>query len=154
MNSMKTIKIEPVYKELKVSLPQEAAFKLFTEEIGTWWPLPSHSVGGDEAQNCYFEGRAGGRIYEVMSDGREAEWGRVLTWDPYERVVFQWYPGRTPDSAQEVSVSFSDFPGGTRVELVHRGWEIRGADAQIDRDEYDMGWDFVLANYVIAAASA
>jgi uncharacterized protein YndB with AHSA1/START domain len=153
MNSMKAIKIEPVRKELKVRLTKEAAFKLFTAEIGTWWPLPSHSVGGDDAQTCYFEGRAGGRIYEVMSDGREAEWGRVVTWEPYDRVVFTWYPGRTPVSAQEVTVTFSDFPGGTRVELVHVGWEIRGADAQTDRDGYDMGWDFVLSNYVIAAGA-
>ena len=153
MNSMNAIKIKPVQKELKVRLPRESAFKLFTEEISTWWPLPSHSVGGDEAEICFFEGRAGGRIYEIMSDGREAEWGRVLAWEPYDRVVFNWYPGRTPDSAQEVTVTFSDFPGGTRVELVHVGWEIRGAEAQKDRDGYDMGWDFVLANYVIAAAS-
>jgi hypothetical protein len=154
MNSMKAIKIEPVEKELKVGLPKEAAFKLFTEEIGAWWPLARHSVGGEQAQSCYFEGHAGGRIYEVMNDGREAEWGRVITWEPYDRVSFYWYPGRTPESAQKVSVSFSDFPDGTRVSLVHVGWEIRGENAQEDRDNYDIGWDFVLANYLIAAANA
>ena len=152
MNSNQAIKVEPVQKQIKVRLQREAAFKLFTEGIGTWWPLAIHSVGEELAETCFFEGQVGGRIYEVKSDGSQAEWGKVLAWEPGEEGVFQWYPGRTPETAQEVTVRFSEIPAGTLVELVQTGWETLGAEAPASRDGYDIGWDFVLANYVIAAA--
>jgi hypothetical protein len=154
MSIMQSIKIEPVRKELKVSLSSEQAFRLFTEGINTWWPLKTHSVGEEQAESCYFEGWVGGRIMEVLKDGSQSEWGKVLVWKPYELVTFQWYPGRTPDTAQEVSVKFSELEGGgALVELVHTGWETLGERARSGRDGYDMGWDFVLAKYVICATT-
>lgn len=141
--------VEPVIKEVKVGIPMEAAFRLFTEGLNKWWPLATHSVGEELAESCHFEGRIGGRIYEVMKNGRQAEWGVVLAWEPFGKVAFNWYPGRTPETAQVVTVTFSEIPGGTRVELVQTGWETRGEEAQLKRDNYDIGWEYVLANYVI-----
>jgi hypothetical protein len=147
------VKIEPVRKQVKVSLSVEKAFELFTAGIGTWWPLTTHSVGEEQAESCFFEGWVGGRIVEVLKDGSRSEWGRVLVWEPYQRVSFHWYPGREPDTAQEVTVTFREIPGGSVVELVHTGWETLGAAlAQSRRDGYDTGWDFVLAKYIIEAA--
>jgi uncharacterized protein YndB with AHSA1/START domain len=151
--SRQSVKIEPVRKEVKVALPAAAAFELFTEGIGRWWPLATHSVGQEQAETCFFEGWAGGRIFEVKKDGSQAEWGRVLAWEPPDRVTFQWYPRRGPDSAQEVTVTFSERPGGTAVELVHTGWETLGDQGQAQRENYDTGWDFVLGHYVSLAAS-
>ena len=71
------IKIEPLRKQVKVGLPAEAAFKLFTEGMGRWWPLATHSVGEDQAETCFFEGWTGGRIMEVLKDGSQSERGRV-----------------------------------------------------------------------------
>lgn len=150
---VQTVKIEPVRKEIKVSLPMQKAFELFTAGIGKWWPLLTHSVGQEQAETCFFEGWVGGRIVEVLKDGNESEWGRVLTWEPFHQVSFYWYPGRTPDTAQEVTVTFSEIPGGSRVELVHVGWETLGMAAQARRDGYDTGWDYVLAKYVIESAN-
>jgi len=150
--SVQAVKIEPLRKQLKVGLSVEAAFRLFTEGIGQWWPLITHSVGLEQAQTCFFEGWVGGRIVEVLQDGSQSEWGRVLAWEPYEKVVFQWYPGRMPDTAQEVTVTFSQIPNGALVELVHIGWETLGDEAQAKWDGYDTGWDYVLAKYIIAAA--
>ncbi len=150
---VETVRIEPLRKQLKVSLPVQKAFELFTDGMGTWWPLPTHSVGEQQAETCFFEGWVGGRIVEVLKDGTQSEWGRVLAWEPFHRVSFHWYPGRTPDTAQEVTVIFSEIPGGSLVELVHTGWETLGPEAQARRDGYDTGWDFVLAKYIIAAAS-
>jgi uncharacterized protein YndB with AHSA1/START domain len=148
-----SVRIEPVRKQLKVNLSVETAFRLFTEGIGKWWPLETQSIGGKQAETCYFEGWAGGRIVEVLKDGTQSEWGRVLTWEPYQKVSFQWYPGREPDTAQEVTVTFSEFSGGTLVELVHTGWETLGDKALASRNEYDTGWDYVLAKYIIEAAN-
>ena len=148
-----TVKIEPLRKQLKVQLATQQAFELFTAGIGKWWPLPTHSVGEEQADTCFFEGWVGGRIVEVLKDGSESEWGRVLLWEPFHKVSFYWYPGRTPDTAQEVTVTFSEIPAGTLVELVHTGWETLGTAAQERRDGYDTGWDYVLAKYVIEAAN-
>jgi hypothetical protein len=148
-----TVKLEPLRKQLKVSLSVEEAFELFTSGIGRWWPLGTHSVGEEQAETCYFEGWVGGRIVEVLKDGRESEWGRVLKWEPFHKVSFHWYPGRTPDTAQEVIVTFSEVPGGSLVELVHAGWETLGNEAPATRNGYDTGWDFVLAKYATHTAN-
>lgn len=155
MSVLQETRIEPLRKELKVGLSQEQSFRLFTEGIHKWWPLPTHSVGEEQAQSCYFEGWVGGRIMEVLKDGSEAEWGKVLVWQPYELVRFHWYPGRTPDTAQQVTVKFSPLKdGGTRVELIHVGWETLGVRAREARAGYDTGWDFVLAKYVVCATES
>jgi uncharacterized protein YndB with AHSA1/START domain len=152
MNIAQSVKIEPLRKQLKVGLSPEDAFRLFTEGIDKWWPLRTHSVGEEQAESCYFEGWVGGRIMEVLKDGNQSEWGKVLVWKPFEKVTFTWYPGRTPETAQEVTVKFSEIEGGgTLVELVHTGWETLGERAQSGRAGYDTGWDFVLAKYIIRA---
>lgn len=151
MSEHQAIKIEPVEKQIKVGLNQEAAFRLFTEGLNNWWPLATHSVGENQAETCVFEGHVGGRIYEVLKDGSQAEWGKVLAWEPFEKVTFTWYPGRPSETAQEVTVTFREMPGGTQVELLHTGWEMLGEKAQSGREGYDFGWDFVLANYIVAA---
>ena len=107
-------------------------------------------MGEENAENCFFEGRVGGRIYEVMKDGKQADWGKVLVWEPYDKVSFTWHPGRTSDTAQEVTVTFSESSGGTIVELVHTGWEALGEKAATARNGYVTGWDFVLGKYLEA----
>jgi hypothetical protein len=152
MSILQETKIEPLRKQLKVGLSQEQAFRLFTEGIDKWWPLATHSVGKDQAESCYFEGWTGGRIMEVLKDGSQAEWGKVLVWKPYELVKFHWYPGQTADTSQEVTVKFNDLKeGGALVELIHTGWETLGDAAQSARAGYDSGWDFVLAKYIVCA---
>jgi hypothetical protein len=148
------VKIEPLRKQLRVSLPVEKAFELFTAGMGKWWPLASHSVGEQQAETCYFEGWVGGRIMEVLKDGSQSEWGRVLVWEPFHRVSFHWYPDRQPDTAQEVTVTFTEIPGGSLVELVHVGWETLGTEAPARRDGYDTGWDYVLAKYIVEVANS
>jgi Activator of Hsp90 ATPase homolog 1-like protein len=146
-------KIEPVRKQLKVELPMEAAFRLFTDGINRWWPLLTHSVGEEQAETCYFEGWVGGRIYEAMKDGNQAEWGRVLVWEPPVQVTFSWYPGREAQTAQQVTVTFSEVPGGALLDLVHSGWEALGESAQTIWESYQTGWDFVLGKYASQASS-
>jgi hypothetical protein len=89
----------------------------------------------------------------VLKDGSQSEWVRVIAWEPSSRVSFQWYPVRTADTTQEVTVTFSEIPGGSMVELVHVGWETLGEQALALRHGYDTGWDYVLAKYIIQAAN-
>lgn len=140
--------IEPVRKSVDVGCTPAEAFRIFTEEIDSWWPLATHSVGEGDAASCFFEGREGGRIYETESDGSLHLWGTVTTWSPPERMVFSWHPGRDASTAQEVELRFVATSGGTRVELEHRGWEILGDKAPRTRAGYETGWVAVLELFV------
>lgn len=137
--------VEPVRRTVDVRCAPAEAFRLFTDEIDTWWPLTTHSVGQAKATGCVFESRLGGRIYETHDNGALHLWGTVTAWEPPHRVVFSWHPGRDASTAQEVELRFTDTGGGTRVELEHRGWEILGERAAKLRDSYDSGWAAVLA---------
>lgn len=140
--------VAPVRKEVFVPVAPEVAFRRFTAEVGHWWPLRTHSVGGEAATAVSFEGHVGGRLYETLADGSEETWGRISVWAPPGRVVFTWHPGRGPEWAQEVEVRFRSAPGGTLVTLEHRGWEVLGSEARETRDRYDSGWEGVLAGFV------
>ena len=150
MNDESTI--EPVRKSVNVGCSVAEAFRLFTEEIDSWWPLATHSVGQVDAVACSFEGREGGSIYETRSDGSLHLWGTVTAWLPPERIVFSWHPGRDASTAQEVELRFVATNDGTRIELEHCGWEILGDKAQQTRAGYETGWVPVLARYVAHCA--
>jgi uncharacterized protein YndB with AHSA1/START domain len=143
MSSAQTT-VEAVKKSLVVNCSPERAFEVFTREIGSWWPLATHSVGGDKITGVVFEEHVGGRIFEQHSDGGESEWGRVVTWDPPTRFVMTWYPSRDAASATELDVRFAAEGDATRVDLEHRGWEILGDRASEMRNNYDGGWVTVL----------
>ena len=136
-----------VRKTISVACSVEHAFATFTEGISTWWPLGTHSIGDARAQEAVFERRAGGRIYEIWDDGREHDWGILLTWDPPHRLVYSWSPNPEQTMPTEVEVRFTSEAGGTRVELEHRGWERLGENATDRQQRYETGWDIVLAAY-------
>jgi uncharacterized protein YndB with AHSA1/START domain len=149
MMDRSTSVIEPVRRSVGVQCTPEQAFQLFTEDIDSWWPLASHSVGREAATGCFFEGRVGGRIYETHRDGSLHLWGTVTEWDPPRRVVFSWHPGRDAATAQEVELLFTPTQDGTRVELEHRGWERLGDRGPELRQAYQSGWAGVLQRYVV-----
>jgi uncharacterized protein YndB with AHSA1/START domain len=140
-------------KSIMVKAPPEKAFRIYTEEIATWWPIETHSVAGEKVVTVVFEGQVGGRLFEREADGTEHLWGTVMAWDPPNRLVYTWHPGRDEETAQEVEMRFIREGDGTRVELVHRGWENLGADAKQVFENYDGGWDFVLGQRYAGAFS-
>ena len=136
--------IAPVRRTLGVPLTPEKAFRLFTADIASWWPLASHSVGQGKAETVIMEGRVGGRLYERAGNGGTADWGEVRVWDPPRRLVYSWHPGRQAGTAQEVELRFTGEGNKTRVELEHRGWDALDEKASAMRDNYDTGWNHVL----------
>jgi len=146
--------IAPVRKTVIVQCEIHAAFRIYTEELASWWPLETHSVGQDSADTCGIEGRVGGRLYERLRDGEESVWGKVLRWNPPHVLEFTWHPGREPDSAQTVEVTFTATDEGTRVDLTHSGWESLGERALETRQNYDSGWDMVFVQRYGARCAA
>jgi len=146
--------LPPVRKERTVQVPPSTAFAVFTDRIGEWWPLATHSIGGDEAVTAVCEPRAGGRVYERLGDGTEHDWGTVQAWEPPSRLVISWYVGRDPAQSTEIEVRFDPADeGACRVLLEHRNWERLGDEAAATRDGYDTGWDTVLGGYTDLAGS-
>ena len=81
--------LEPIRRSMTVACSPERAFRLFTREIGSWWPVEVHSRAADdfegqgiEVERIEFQGRIGGRVLEHMSDGRTLPWAEVLAWEP------------------------------------------------------------------------
>lgn len=139
--------IPPVVRSVAVPWDQAAAFRRFTAEIHAWWPLRTHSLGGEAAERCAIEPRVGGRFFERDRDGTEHTWGTVTLWDPPHRVGFTFHPSRPPETAGDVEVRFETRGGGTLVTLTHGGWERLGPRARLGRHGYNLGWNYIVALY-------
>jgi uncharacterized protein YndB with AHSA1/START domain len=137
-----------IRKSVAVQVPVETAFRIFTEEIHTWWPLRTHAVDTAQAETAVMEGREGGRLFERTASGEEHVWGTVLTWEPPQRVGYSWHPGRGEETAQEVEVTFTPEGDGTRVDLRHWGWEKLGDRFEEIVADHNEGWDHVIGQYV------
>jgi uncharacterized protein YndB with AHSA1/START domain len=139
-----TYVLEAVRKTVTVDCTVEEAFRVFTADARSWWPVDTHSIHGEKVKDVVFEEREGGTVYEVSEDGETATWATVLAWEPPSRLVLAWEVN--PASlGTEVEVRFAEEEGRTRVELEHRGW---GSERDEERSSYDSGWDFVLGRYV------
>lgn len=150
--------IEPIRATVTVRHTPEDAFRVFTQEMGSWWPLQAFSMAEDayedrgvKAGSVVIEEREGGRVYEVMSDGTEGTWATILLWEPPRRLVLAWKPNLTDNPPTELEVMFTADGDGTRVDLEHRGWERLGAMAEEARAGYGENWNGVLALFVGAA---
>jgi uncharacterized protein YndB with AHSA1/START domain len=147
--------VPPVVKAVTVRCPVATAFRRFAEDIAAWWPLATHHIGNDP-EACVIEGRVGGRVFERDATGRETLWGIVQTWEPPHRLAFTWQVNIPPEHAQRIDVTFTPVADGTRIELVHSGWEKLGPAGATRRENYDKGWVKVFeqcfADYANAAS--
>lgn len=140
----------PVLRAAHVRRAPADAFRLFTDQIGAWWPLPTHGLFGDRAGGLAFEE---GRLVERAVDGSPTVWGEVLAWDPPHRLVVTWHPGRSDGPMSTVTVTFAGDDTGTRVELRHDGWESFGERFEAARQSYagPSAWGSVLDHYADVA---
>ena len=138
--------IEIVRRSVTVDCAVEEAFRVFTADASSWWPVTSHSLYGDTVKEVVFEQREGGEVYELTESGEKGHWATVLAWEPPNRVVLAWEVSPSVIGT-EVEVRFLPDDDGTRVELEHRGWEHVAQDAPAKRDDYDSGWAYVLGQY-------
>ncbi len=149
--------IAPIHTTVMVGRTPGDSFRIFTKEMGSWWPLQAFSIAEDthggsvKAEAIVFEEREGGRVIEVMSDGTEATWATILAWDPPRRLVLAWKPNLSDNPPTELEVTFTADGDGTRVDLEHRGWERLGALAEEARSGYGENWNGVLALFVAVA---
>jgi uncharacterized protein YndB with AHSA1/START domain/uncharacterized protein YciI len=131
----------PVRREVVVAAPPATAFALFTAHLGAWWPLAEFSVFGADATVAF----EGDELVERLGQQR-AVWAEVIRLDPPNSLELSWHPGRDASEATELTVSFADLGGSTKLRLEHRGWH-RLADPQGTHNEYEQGWPVVLGHF-------
>jgi uncharacterized protein YndB with AHSA1/START domain len=138
--------LPPVVKSLVVARSADDAFRLYTQEIAKWWPMQTHSLGGEKVAAVVIEGRVGGRIFERWGDGTERVWGTILDWEAPHRLVHTWHVSTDPDHSSEVELRFVALGANrTRVTLEHRQWErMSGAKAADIRKNYEQGWEGII----------
>jgi uncharacterized protein YndB with AHSA1/START domain len=137
---MSTTATEEIRKTVLVDYAPAEAFDLFTAGIATWWPVKTHSFGGEAVTKVVFEPQVGGRVYEI-TDAGEQDWGRVQSFDPPNGFKLEWLIGES--CGTEVEVTFTPEGPGSRVVLEHRGF----TNAEW-RENYAGGWGVMLGQFV------
>ena len=148
-----------VRKVVSVQAPPEVAWRVFTERMGTWWPLAHYKIGKADAVDAVIEPRVGGRWYERGDDGSTCDWGSVLSWEPPSRLVLSWDINADwqyePSLKTEVEVRFiPDGTNATRVELEHRRLDRYGARRDEMRRIFDTEGDWGRFLQLFARAAA
>ena len=103
------------------------AFAIFTEETDLWWRSgPKFRFAGRQPGNVRFEPWLGGRFmeeFESPSGPQVLARGTITTWQPPERLEFDWRGGNfAPGESTHVEILFEAVPTGTRVTVRHSGW--------------------------------
>jgi uncharacterized protein YndB with AHSA1/START domain len=118
-----------------VGVPPATAFEIFTGEIDVWWRRgPKFRHAGTHGGFVHLEPHVGGRLFESIdgdngSGPRVFEVGRVLVWEPPERLAFSWRNANfAPDEITRVDVEFVPSRTGTIVTVTHRGWSALRPD--------------------------
>ena len=149
-----------VQKSMTVQAPATVAWRVFTEKMGSWWPLAMYKIGKTNAVDAIVEPRVGGRWYERGDDGSTCDWGRVLVWEPPTRLVLAWEITadwqHDPALQTEIEIRFIAEGDATRVELDHRHLERYGSRRDEMRHIFDKGgdWGRVLAMFAQVAEAS
>jgi uncharacterized protein YndB with AHSA1/START domain len=149
-----------VRKAVTVQAPPTIAWRVFTESMGTWWPLANYKIGKARAVDAVIEPRVGGRWYERGEDGSTCNWGSVLAWEPPSRLVPSWDIDADwqydPELKTELEVRFTPVGNdATLVELEHRRLDRYGARGDEMRTIFDStgDWGRLLQAFAQAAAT-
>lgn len=149
------VPITSVKHSIVVEAPIERAFKVFTEEFGSFKPR-EHNLLAVPIAETIFEPRVGGHIYDRGTDGSECRWARVLEYEPPNRVLLswdispQWQLETDPNKTSEWEVRFTpETAHRTRVDLEHRNLDRHGKGWEGERDGVaaDQGWPLYLERY-------
>ncbi len=152
-----TITPAPIRKEIRVKAPPARAFELFTAGMSRWW-LKTHTINPTKSpiKDILVEPHAGGRWFERGEDGSECQWGKVLVWEPPQRLLLAWQINSEwrydPAIETEVEIRFTADGSGTLVALEHRHLERLGAAAEAMAQAFNGGWSSLLEQFATKAA--
>ena len=150
--------IEPLINTIEVPCGQAEAFRVFVNEMGSWWPLHKRSMSlkavGKPAKSLQVDPRLGGKIVEIGPEGAEYHWGTIKAIVPNESVAMDVHMGMPPEQASLVEVTFVPLAANrTRVTLTQSNWEGFGDMAEMLRTGYKPGWVIIFEEAYGAACS-
>ncbi len=162
--------LDPLIKTVEVPCSQEKAFRVFINEMDTWWPkdkFTTSAMSGQEAEAIRVDPRPGGKIVEVWPNGNEYEWGTIKAYDPNDFLSLDFHiprpgeqagsrtlmPGEREDSRTLIEVRFTALgEAQTRVELTQSNWEEAFGESAADiREGYDFGLGMIIEQAFKAA---
>jgi DNA-binding transcriptional ArsR family regulator/uncharacterized protein YndB with AHSA1/START domain len=138
-----------------VEAPIARAFKVFTEDFGSFKPA-EHNLLKVAIAETVFEPKVGGFLYDRGVDGSVCRWARVLAYEPPSRILLswdispRWQIEDDPLKTSEWEVRFiAETPQRTRVEIEHRNLDRHGEGWQGVREGVagDQGWPLYLQRY-------
>ncbi|HEY4289505.1 MAG TPA: SRPBCC family protein [Puia sp.] len=146
---MNTATIGSIRKELIVETAQADAFKVFTENMDSWWPR-THHIGKSPMTELLLEPAPNGRWFSRHEDGSEVDIGYVLVWQPHDVLVLAWQINGKfeydPELVTEVEIQFiASGPRTTLVKLEHKNLGRLGAGKTVE--SMDEGWGMILQLY-------
>jgi uncharacterized protein YndB with AHSA1/START domain len=140
---------------VEVPCDPDTAFAVFTADIGAWWTRGTRYWNdAGRGRELRFEPHVGGRLIEVhdLATGEGFEIGRVLAWEPGQRLVFTWRQDDWGASeSTDVEVRFEATGPGTRVTVEHGGWEHVPSIDPGTSEGYRHGWAELLSLYARTA---
>jgi hypothetical protein len=135
-------------KSVVLPIGPDAAFALFTEHAGEWWPPERRHTDDPQSQILILPS---GRFFERARDGREVDLGQVRTWNPPRLILLDFFIATGPERPTEVEIAFEPAGQGVEVTVTHRPkpssqdlWDARAP-------RYAESWDRVLAALARAA---
>ena len=138
------INSDAIQVSIDIAVDPATAFEVFTQDMDVWWKKDrryrfnwNKPIG-----TMRLEPRLAGRVMEVYDDGSHYYVGKILVWEPPQRLVFEWRsPNYRQDQVTEVEVQFKAIDTGTRASIEHRGWQHIPADHPARHQTKD--WDFI-----------
>ena len=138
-----------IERSVVLACGRERAFALFTERASDWWPEALRHTADARSRIVLL---ASGRFWELASDGREVELGRVTAWVPPTRLELDFYPGTGADAPTAVVVRFTTEGSGTRVAVEHRPKAASAGLWDLGAPRFERSWELVLAALETEAA--
>ena len=125
---------DSVTRVVNVAVDPETAFRVFTEEIDSWYVRGPYSWNNPEkAVAIRFDPGAGGRWIEVWdrATGEGFVQGTITAWEPGRRLRMSYHGAFLPDDVStEIEVRFEPTSSGTRVTLEHSGLDGLAAETR------------------------
>jgi len=114
--------------QIEIKANRKAVWKAMTKEIGKWWPETYFSV--PEAKTFVMECHVGGRIYEDWGSKTGGEWGRVIVFQPHEKLV--WAGNHFGKNGRNwgnffVTIKLKDHHDGVMIEFEDSGFGMLDA---------------------------
>ncbi len=127
-----------VERSMVIAAQPERVWQAWVSEMNRWWTKPYY-VDPERVTGLVIEPRLGGRYLEKWGgDGSGYLIGHVIEWLPPLRLAYTWSEKSWGGIVTVVRLEFQPEGEGTRLSLVHEGFE-RLPDGVEQRAGYDRG---------------